>query len=305
MAKFRVLITGAAGQVGSYVYESMAASFDCVAAFSPRVQSATLTIDLADENDIHNKVRQIKPDIIINAGAYTAVDKAESEQELAHKINAVAPGILAKEAHACKALLIHYSTDYVFSGTGAKPWQEVDPTNPNNVYGATKLAGEQAIAEFHNRYFIFRTSWVVSPRGHNFIKTMLKLGREREELKVVCDQWGAPASAQSLASHTEAICQMAHQNGADWSEDRTGLYHLTSSGETTWHGLAAFSFAYAKECGAELRIKDLLPISTAEYPTPALRPANSRLDCQKFSSTFHLQRQSWQDAVRSIIDQLL
>ena len=250
--------------------------------------------DLAQPESLRQVVRDAKPEVILNAAAYTAVDRAESEPELADRVNHLAPQVLAEEAERLGALLVHYSTDYVFDGTKREPYVETDEPNPVNVYGATKLAGERAIARACACHLILRTSWVYSPRGHNFLLTMLRLGREREVLRVVNDQHGAPTSAKALAEATLDIVGrvLAGQAPEDWA----GNYHCTCAGQTTWAGFAQAIFAEAAkyEPRAWARVEG---ISTAAYPTPARRPRNSVLDGSKLRHRFQLNLSPWEDAL--------
>ena len=242
------------------------------------------TLDLADFDAVRRVVREVKPEIIVNAAAYTAVDRAESEPELAMQINGIAPGVLAEEAKRLGALLVHYSTDYVFDGTKATPYVETDAPNPINSYGRSKLVGERAIETSNGAHLVLRTSWVYSPRGKNFFVTMLQLAREREELRVVADQRGAPTSARSLAvATTEIIRRHA-------TEDR-GLFHLTAAGETTWFG---FTEAIVERVQDRLpRRPRLVPIASADYHTPAKRPANSTLNCDRARTALGAQLVDW------------
>jgi len=273
----RILLTGRTGQVG-FELERALAPLGEVHTFDKR------QLDLTDPVAIVSRVRDVKPDVIVNPAAYTAVDKAESDRELAFLVNAAGAGFLAAEAKAAGALLVHYSTDYVYDGTKPIPYVETDPPNPLSVYGQSKLAGDKAIQAAGCRYLILRTSWVYGPRGKNFFLTMLRLAREREELRVVDDQRGAPTSAIALAAATAEILR---RHGADAS----GLFHLTAAGETTWFGFTEAIIERARPTLA--RGPRLTPITTAEYPTPAKRPANSVLDCGKASRTLGVRLADW------------
>lgn len=256
--------------------------------------------DVSKLDELARTIRELKPDIIVNATAYTAVDKAETDTELAQCINADALLVLAKEAQAIGAWLIHYSTDYVFNGSGDAPWQEEDRPAPLNVYGATKLAGEQAIQAHCTRYLIFRTSWVYAARGANFAKTMLRLAKERSELGVINDQIGTPTSAELIADCTaHAIRTVVHK------AELAGVYHLAASGETSWHDYAASVFEQARKSGIELALQQLNPIPTSAYPTPALRPTNSRLNCHKLEAAFGLQLPHWQQGVARMLNEIM
>lgn len=256
--------------------------------------------DLAKSEELAQTIRRLKPDVIVNAAAYTAVDKAESEAGQARQINADSVAVLAQEAEALGAWLVHYSTDYVFNGQGDEPWQEDDPTAPLNVYGATKLAGEQVIQRHCARHLIFRTSWVYAGRGNNFAKTMLRLAKERRELGVINDQLGAPTGAELIADVTAHALRTAVRR-----PELAGLYHLAAAGETSWYDYAAFVFAQARQAGVSLALEQLSPIPTSAYPTPATRPLNSRLDCRKLEAAFDLTLPPWQQGVRRMLDETL
>ena len=256
--------------------------------------------DLARPDALAQTVRRLKPDVIVNAAAYTAVDKAESERELATTINATSVGALAREAAALGAWLVHYSTDYVFNGTGNTPWQEHDATAPLNHYGASKLAGEAAIIAAGPRHLIFRTSWVYAARGNNFAKTMLRLARERAELGVIHDQMGAPTGAELIADVTAHALRQAMAQPA-----LAGIYHLAAGGQTSWHDYAAFVFELARHAGVTLALQQLKPIPTSAYPTPAARPANSRLNGRKLEAAFGLQLPHWQQGVARMLTEIL
>jgi dTDP-4-dehydrorhamnose reductase len=248
-------------------------------------------LDLANPDQIREKVRSIQPQIIVNAAAYTAVDRAESEPELCESINATAPGILAELALESQALLVHYSTDYVFDGKKNSPYVETDPTRPLSFYGLSKLSGEQAIIQVGCSHLIFRTAWIYGNRGKNFLLTILRLAAERSELKIVADQIGAPTWSRSIA---EATAQILVQCRHDWSEVQ-GLYNLSAAGKTSWHGFASEIIAQYQEHQVEqkLVVKNISPISTSEYPTPALRPANSLLDNSRIVADFGVQLPDW------------
>ncbi|CAK13215.1 dTDP-4-dehydrorhamnose reductase [Pseudomonas entomophila] len=248
-------------------------------------------LDLARPEALREPLRQLKPDLIINAAAHTAVDQAESEAQLAFAINAEAPRVLAEEAARLGAPLIHYSTDYVFDGTKATAYNEDDATNPLGVYGSSKLAGEQAIAKVGGEHLILRTSWVYSLQGRNFLLTMQKLLQERPQLKVVDDQVGAPTWAATIAASTRALVERWRQGQAGaW-----GTYHLTAQGETSWYG---FALAIGEQLKARgLPCAELLPIPSSEYPTPAKRPLNSRLDCSRLAREWQVSQPHWHEAL--------
>ncbi|MCL2076424.1 MAG: dTDP-4-dehydrorhamnose reductase [Betaproteobacteria bacterium] len=274
---------------------------------------AVTALDLADCDFSSPNFREIltewvektRPAVIINAAAYTAVDRAEAEAELALEVNGTAPGILGEVAAARDLLVIHYSTDYVFDGTSHRPYREDDPTNPLNVYGQSKLAGETALRDSGALHLIFRTSWVFGAHGGNFLKTMLRLASERETLSVVSDQIGAPTSAAWLAEVTARVLTRYGQQGA--SENfPTGLFHLTAAGRTSWHGYAAYLLTLARERGMRfcLAPDGLKAIPANAYPTPAARPANSCLDCSRVMTAFSIEQQHWQDGVQAVLETL-
>jgi len=268
--------------------------------------------DLADTEKLRKLIRELTPDIIVNAAAYTAVDKAEGDSSTAERINVAVPALLAEEAKTLNAWLVHYSTDYVFDGKKSGDYNESDATMPLSVYGRTKLAGEKAITESGCQHLIFRTSWVFAARGANFIKTILRLARERSSLNAVGDQHGAPTSAELIADVTALCLQhcLASCGGGRQPENDTsfsGIYHLTASGSTTWHGYAQYAIGYAIEQGLELacRPDNVLSIPATEYPAPAKRPANSRLDTSKLRTTFGLTMPAWDYHVRRTLDEVL
>lgn len=280
-----ILLTGVKGQVGWALRRSLASLGHITAVDREE-------LDLADAAAIRARVRDLAPRIIVNPAAYTAVDRAESEAEQARAINAVAPGILAEEAKRCGAVLVHYSTDYVFDGAKPEPYLEDDPANPLNVYGATKWEGEQAIRASGVRHLILRTSWVYGRRGQNFLLTMQRLMHEREDLRIVDDQIGAPTWSQLIAEATAQILAqcLSPARGADRPEP-WGTYHLTCGGATSWYG---FARAIAELGGFSTR---LLPIPSSDYPTPARRPANSRLDNGRLERTFGIRLPDWREAL--------
>lgn len=288
----KILLTGANGQVGWELRRTLGALGEVVATDSR-------SLDLTDAAALRTAVRTIAPAIIVNPAAYTAVDKAEGEAARAHAINAIAPGILAEEAARLGAWLVHYSTDYVFDGSSAvldsgeaRPWREDDATGPLNVYGATKLAGEQAIIAAGGRHLIFRTSWIYGTRGSNFLLTMRRLLRERPELKIVADQIGAPTWCRDLAEATAQVLAQLHGPG----ESRWGVYHMTNAGETSWHGFAE-AIRTLDEFDETVAPAQLVPIPSSDYPTPARRPLNSRLDNRKLEQAFGLRLRAWREAL--------
>lgn len=292
-----ILLFGKHGQVGWELQRSLA-PLGKVTALS--THSSDYCGDFTNSAGIIKTLRQLRPDIIVNASAYTAVDKAESERELSHQINAATVADIAKEAQQVGAWLIHYSTDYVFPGNGTEPWQETDRTAPLNFYGESKRAGELAIQQHCEKYLIFRTSWVYATKGNNFAKTMLRLAKDKTELSIIDDQHGAPTGAELLADCTAYAVMSAIRN-----PDVAGIYHLAASGKTTWHDYACFVFAEAKKAGLKLALTDVHPIPTSSYPTPAQRPLNSRLDTRKFQQTFNLALPEWQQGVKRMINELI
>jgi len=295
----KILLLGKNGQVGWELQRSLAPLGEVIALDS---SSQEFCGDLSNIKELTTTVRKISPDVIVNAAAHTAVDKAESEPELARTINALAPGVLAQEAKKINAWLVHYSTDYVFNGEGDTPWLETDATSPLNVYGATKLEGEQLIHQSGCRHLIFRTSWVYGARGGNFAKTMLRLARERDELKVINDQIGAPTGADLLADITAHAIRMSERK-----HEVSGLYHLVAAGETSWHGYASFVVGFAQRAGVSMWVtpEDVYPVPTSAFPTPAKRPLNSRLDTHKLQSTFNLYLPPWQSGVARMLEEIL
>jgi dTDP-4-dehydrorhamnose reductase len=281
----RTLITGKNGQVGmelSRLYHPL----------GDVVVTGREECDLSSEQSIRDTVRQVKPAVIINAGAYTAVDLAEKERDLCFAINAAAPRVLAEEAARLDALLIHYSTDYVFDGEKSEPYLESDPINPVSVYGASKAAGEAAIAEVAGQYLVLRTSWVYAAQGKNFLRTMLRLGAERSELRVVDDQFGAPTSAAAIAIATARLAEQYVE-----IPEAAGIYHMTAAGSTSWCGFARAIFA-AGVLPTQPRVQ---PIPSSDYPTPARRPANSVLANDKFAHTFGFRLPSWQQQLDQVL----
>lgn len=295
----RILLFGKNGQVGWELQRSLAPLGELVALSS---DSQELCGNLIDLEGLAKTVRQVAPDVIVNAAAHTAVDKAESEPELARTINALAPAVLAQEARRNNAWLIHYSTDYVFDGNGEKPWVETDSTAPLNVYGATKLEGEQLVRQSGCRHLIFRTSWVYGARGGNFAKTMLRLAQQRDSLSVINDQIGAPTGADLLADVAAHAIRTARQQ-----PEVSGLYHLVAGGETTWHGYASFVIEFARKAGFPLKVAPdaIQPVSTIAFPTPAQRPHNSRLNTAKLQNTFDLHLPHWQIGVERMLTEIL
>lgn len=293
----KILLFGKNGQVGWELQRSLAPLGEIVALDR---HDQTFCGDLANPEGLRDTVRQIRPDVIVNAAAYTAVDKAESDSSTAHAINAVAPEVLAQAATAVGAWLVHYSTDYVFDGSGNKPWEEGDATGPLSVYGRTKLEGEQRIADHCAQHLILRTSWVYAARGGNFAKTMLRLAGEREQLTVINDQFGAPTGADLLADVTAHMLRRVQQAG---SSGLAGIYHAAAAGETSWHGYAGFVIDSARAAGMALKASSatVVPVPTTAFPTPAVRPHNSRLNTARLRNTFGLQLPAWQSGVKRML----
>ena len=289
----KILLFGQSGQVGWELRRSLAPLGELLPLSSA---SPGLCGDLRNAAGIAETSRDFSPDVIVIASAYTAVDKAESEPELAESLNARGPEALARSALECGALLVHYSTDYVFDGSGTRPWTESDPTGPLNVYGRTKLAGELAIQRSGCRHLIFRTSWVYSSKGKNFARTILKLAAERESLSVVADQVGAPTGADLLADVTAHAIRRALRDPS-----LSGIYHLCGSGETSWHGYAEFVCDFARRAGCPLKAETIEPVPSSAFPTPARRPLNSRLDTSKLRQAFDLNLPFWQDGVERML----
>jgi dTDP-4-dehydrorhamnose reductase len=290
----RILLTGANGQVGWELQRALAPLGDVIAL--DRSQ-----LDLARPEVLRGRVREIAPDVIANAAAYTAVDRAESEPELARAINAIAPGVLAEEAQHLDAILVHYSTDYVFDGTKSGPYVETDPTNPLSVYGRTKLEGERAIGASGCRHLTLRTSWVYGARGHNFLLTMLRLAGERRSLRIVDDQIGAPTWSREIAQATAAL--LAHPELA--LPGAEGLYHLTADGATSWCGFARAIFASGEMKRLGVTPPRVEAIPTSAYPTPAQRPANSRLDCGRLFSRSGRRLAPWDAALARCLAEVI
>jgi dTDP-4-dehydrorhamnose reductase len=298
----RILLTGATGQVGGELLETLKPLGEVIAPVKTEM-------DLANAASVRSAIRAMRPRWIVNPGAYTAVDKAESEPELAYAINAEAVRVMGEEARAIGAGVIHFSTDYVFDGSASAPYRETDATGPVSVYGASKLAGEKALAESGVGYMVFRTSWVYGARGKNFLLTILKLAREREMLRVVADQYGAPTWSRDLARMTAKVigqCEAKARGGeiAAVLADVGGVYHAAGAGETTWYGFAAEAVRLQREREPEASFAEIEAITTAEYPTPARRPANSRMNCERLAERFGWKMMDWQDSLREVLAEL-
>ena len=298
----KILLFGKGGQVGWELQRSLAPLGEVIAL---DFDSVGLCGNFADLEGLAATVRQVAPDLIVNAAAHTAVDKAESEPELARILNALAPGVLAVEAQKLGAWLVHYSTDYVFDGSGSSPWRETDKPNPLSVYGRTKLEGEIEVAKCE-RHLIFRTSWVYAARGGNFAKTMLRLARERDRLTVIADQIGAPTGAELLSDITAHAIRSVQSR-----PELAGLYHLTAGGETSWHGYASHVIEYARQNGKKgensIRVAPdaIVPIPTSDYPLPAPRPLNSQLDTSKLQAAFGMVLPDWRQGVDRMLNEYL
>jgi dTDP-4-dehydrorhamnose reductase len=288
----KILLTGVTGQVGWELQRTLMTVGEVIAVGREQ-------IDLAQPDTIRRTIREVKPDLIVNAAAYTAVDKAESELELAMVINGIAPGAIAEEAKQVGAAIIHYSTDYVFDGSKATAYTELDQPNPQNIYGKTKLAGEQAIASVGVPHLILRTSWVYGLRGKNFLLTMLRLAQEREEIRVVDDQIGAPTWSRIIAEVTAQIISQSPQHVSDFIASKSGIYNLTASGQTSWYGFA--QAILADDIKQIRKLQRLIAITTEEYPTTASRPAYSLLDSAKLSNTFGLVLPDWEKSLELVM----
>jgi dTDP-4-dehydrorhamnose reductase len=310
----KILLLGKNGQVGQALQRTLAPLGELVA-LDRSQGSDGLCGDLSQPECLAATIRQLRPDVIVNAAAYTAVDKAESEPEQAWRINAHAPEVLAREAEALGAWLVHYSTDYVFNGSGTEPWQETDPTAPLNVYGQSKLEGELRVQAACTQYLIFRTSWVYAAHGSNFAKTMLKLAQERERLTVIDDQWGAPTGAELIASVTAATLQKVtakEDAKQDANHDANlkeiaGIYHLVAAGETHWHAYASHVISQAKVLRPDMpwAVREIAAVPSSAFVTAAQRPPNSRLNTHKLQAAFGISLPDWQQGVDSLLAEIL
>ena len=297
----RILLIGATGQVGRALLRTLphVGTVVATARTSDKIVGAAsaLALDVTDLAALRQVVRDLRPSIVVNAAAYTAVDRAETEQDAAALVNGVVPGVLAEEARAIGAALVHYSTDYVFDGSGTRPWREEDRPAPLNAYGRTKFAGEESIRASGAAHLILRISWIYAAHGANFVRSMLRLGGERSELRVVDDQIGAPTSAACVASATAQIVARAAAAPVKFFDKQGGTVHLASAGETSWHGFATEIIRQARAAGLPLAVEQIVPIPTNEYPTPARRPLNSRLDSTLAAERFDVRLPDWRSAL--------
>lgn len=303
LSESSILLTGVSGQVGSDLLPLLRPLGKVVAPLRSE-------LDLGDAHAVGRFVRELKPRWIINPGAYTAVDKAETEPDLAFTVNAETPQALGDAAAELDIPVIHFSTDYVFDGTGTKPWTESDPTGPLGVYGASKLAGEQALVASGAAHLVFRTSWVYSSHGKNFLLTILKLAQQKEELRIVGDQFGAPTWSQDLARLVVHVMKrISDESQATGSSPASalrpvqGIYHAAGAGETTWYGFAREFLNCAAAQVSNAKLARLVPITTADYPTPARRPTNSRLDCTRLQEVFGFQMPAWQQSAAAVVEE--
>lgn len=298
----RILLTGVTGQVGSELATALASLGEVVA-------PGRAELDLADAASVRKMVRAARPRWIVNPAAYTAVDRAESECELAYAVNRDAVRVMGEEARAMGAGVIHFSTDYVFAGVGTEPYKESDATGPLGVYGASKLAGEEALAATGAAHMIFRTSWVYGATGKNFLRTILKAARERDRLRVVADQHGAPTWSRDLAKMTAHAIALMERRAAEGDlseamEGFGGVYHAAGAGETTWFGFASEAVRRLREREPEAKLAEVEAITTEEYPTPAKRPANSRLSCERLAASLGWRMMDWRDSLREVMAEL-
>jgi dTDP-4-dehydrorhamnose reductase len=302
--KPRILLIGCDGQLGWELRRACASLGEVTGTVGPRterVPTAGIELDLSDQGSLRDLMSELKPDIVLNAAAYTAVDRAEDEKDIATALNGVVPGVLAREAERHKALLVHYSTDYVFDGSSETPYLTTDKPSPANVYGRTKLQGEEAIRAIGGWHFILRTSWLYAARGNNFLLTMLNLMDQKRPLTVVNDQYGAPTWARSVAEVTAQIIAQSRAGGQEWMRPRIGTYHVTAGGRCSW-----FEFAQAivrHYCRGEYE-HGLKPVASADYPTKAARPANSVLDCRAIQSQFGISMEHWSDSLARVMEDI-
>jgi len=301
-ARPRILLTGASGQLGWELWRALMPLGDVVCTAGPdQVTGGAEILDLSSAAATRDLVRRVAPDFIVNPAAYTRVDQAEDEISLARALNAVAPAVLAEEAARCGAMIVHYSTDYVFDGQASRPYSEHYPPSPLNVYGQTKLEGEQAVQSGGGPYLILRTSWLYGARGNNFLSTIMKLARRQSELRIVDDQTGAPTWARQVAEATAQILAQAAPLGRGWLEERAGVYHLTAAGSTTWFGFARAILGRAQSSAPLAR---LVPIPTVDFPTRASRPTYSVLDCTKAATVFRVALSPWEEQLDRVMEEV-
>ncbi|ENV46919.1 dTDP-4-dehydrorhamnose reductase [Acinetobacter brisouii CIP 110357] len=300
----KILLLGKNGQVGWELQRALQPLGEVIA-LDRHTNAQGLCGDIANLEAITQLIQQVQPDVVVNATAYTAVDKAESEPKQADLINHLAVKHLAEKCQAVNALLVHYSTDYVFSGQGTQTWQEQDVTAPQNVYGQSKRAGEVALEQSAVKFINFRTSWVYGTHGQNFIKTMLRLAQAKEELSIIADQIGAPTGAALIADVTAQAIRYYSLHAAEQQQQLCGHYHLAASGETSWYEYAQYIFDVARYKGLVLKLQQVHPIVTTAYPTPAKRPLNSRLNTQKLQQQFHLHLPYWQQGVEQVLGEII
>lgn len=299
-----ILLIGVNGQLGWELQRSLR-PLGPLLCTARGVAPGAQTLDLAKLDGLRQLIRTVQPRLIVNAAAYTLVDQAEREPDQAQTVNGVAPGVIQEEARRLGIAAVHYSTDYVFDGGGDRPWTEADPPHPLNVYGSTKLAGERAVAEAGGDFWILRTSWIYGVHGANFVKKMLQLAGERRELRIVADQIGAPTSARYLADVTAQLLAQSRGDFAGWAATHGGAYHVCCRGETSWHGFAERIIARARAVGATLAVERIEPIPSSEFPTPARRPLNSRLSCERLRREFKLTAPSWEDALEDALPDMI
>ena len=299
-------MTGSSGQLGAELLRALQPLGEVTAPVRGQVDLADVSSDFSS---LRETIRQVRPQWIVNPAAYTAVDEAESEQELAYAVNRDAVRVMGEEAQRIGAAVLHFSTDYVFDGTSTQAYTESDTTGPVSVYGASKLAGEKALAESGAAHAIFRTSWVYGGQGKNFLLTILRLARQIKTVKVVADQHGAPTWSRDLAAMTASVMQRCESEAAGSSLESAmqqfgGLYHATGAGETTWFGFAAEAVRQVREREPEANLAEIVAITTAEYPTPARRPVNSRMSCERLAAQFGWRMMDWQESLRKVLSEL-
>jgi dTDP-4-dehydrorhamnose reductase len=300
----RILLIGSQGQVGYELRRSLRPLGEIVCA-ARKPAAGELAIDLTDAAAVARTIREVRPRLIVNAAAYTLVDQAEKEPGLAHAINGTAPGVIQTAANEIGAAVVHYSTDYVFDGSGDAPWSETDAVGPLGVYGASKCAGERAVADAGGSHLVLRTSWVYGVHGANFVKKILTLALDREQLRIVADQHGAPTSARAIADVTAQMLAQARADFGKLMKDRGGIYHLCCAGTTTWHGFTQAIVERARRLGMGLKVGVIDPIPTSAFPTPARRPLNSRLSCRRLQHDYALFPPAWQDALDDTLPPLV